>query len=232
MLREITTYSLSLIDMLLVVSLMIYLLAGTHSTLAQECVVAGGFILAHSSWWPQIWRNFQRGTCKVFQKRFMIGMTLCRLFYPLYLFACPANLVYHRASVWIWGLVAYTGLQLLVLFVQDYCGPRSLVPECVSVWVWSADSRVRVAHCHVPPHCLLVIRPNDVLCKCAHALLTCPLLELARYAIGFCRLSTITMQLFLNRMMLKPPHQMNRVIVVFVCFRWMPLAVLQDATTC
>src|SRR5690349_7452645 len=100
--------------MILLGSLTIYWLAGSQSIAAQEYVVAGGFILAHSHWWPQAWRNIQRGTRKAFQKRFVIGMTLCRLFYPLYLFAWPTNLIYHRASVWIWGLVLYDALQVLV----------------------------------------------------------------------------------------------------------------------
>ncbi|RKP10712.1 hypothetical protein THASP1DRAFT_6646, partial [Thamnocephalis sphaerospora] len=82
-----------------------------------------------SCWWPQAWRNLQRGTRKAFQKRFLFGMTLCRLVCPLYLFAWPENLIYHRATPWIWVLLGYDALQLGVLCIQDYFGPRFLVPN-------------------------------------------------------------------------------------------------------
>ncbi|KAI9592650.1 hypothetical protein BDF19DRAFT_467909 [Syncephalis fuscata] len=110
-------------------ALIIYWLAGAQSVAYQEVVLGIGFFIAHSSWWPQAWRNIRRGTRKPFQKRFLFGMTITRLVYPFYIFGCPDNLVYHRASPWIWALIGYNALQIIVLCIQDKFGPRFLVPQ-------------------------------------------------------------------------------------------------------
>ncbi|KAG9091040.1 hypothetical protein FRC06_000734 [Ceratobasidium sp. 370] len=48
----------------------------------------------YSFWVPQIVRNIKRGTRKALQKRYVIGTTLCRLFFPLYIFLCPGNVLF------------------------------------------------------------------------------------------------------------------------------------------
>ncbi|CCO28681.1 putative RING finger protein C947,10 [Rhizoctonia solani AG-1 IB] len=48
----------------------------------------------YSFWVPQIMRNVKRGTRKALQKRYVIGTTLCRLFFPLYIFFCPGNVLF------------------------------------------------------------------------------------------------------------------------------------------
>ncbi|RKP25117.1 hypothetical protein SYNPS1DRAFT_29140 [Syncephalis pseudoplumigaleata] len=114
---------------LAICSLLVYWMAGSRSVAWQEIVLGIGFVIGHSSWWPQVWRNIQRGTRKPFQKRYIIGMTMARLACPLYMFACPENLIYHRSTPWIWTLVAYDALQVIVLCIQDRFGPRFLVPQ-------------------------------------------------------------------------------------------------------
>ena len=44
-------------------------------------------------------------------------------------YGCPENLIAHEPSPWIWALVAFVGIQVLVLYLQDILGPRFFVPE-------------------------------------------------------------------------------------------------------
>lgn len=46
-------------------------------------------------------------------------------------YGCPTNLIGHETTPWVWAIVAYVGLQVIVMFLQDAFGPRLFVPSKV-----------------------------------------------------------------------------------------------------
>ncbi|CAE6461332.1 unnamed protein product [Rhizoctonia solani] len=83
----------------------------------------------YSFWVPQIMRNVKRGTRKALQKRYVIGTTLCRLFFPLYIFVCPGNVLFAERQPWIWLVAGWALLQCAVLVGQEYLGPSFFLPK-------------------------------------------------------------------------------------------------------
>ncbi|CAE6462228.1 unnamed protein product [Rhizoctonia solani] len=83
----------------------------------------------YSFWVPQIIRNVKRGTRKALQKRYVIGTTLCRLFFPLYIFLCPGNVLFAERQPWIWLVAGWALLQCTVLVGQEYLGPSFFLPK-------------------------------------------------------------------------------------------------------
>ncbi|KAG9085317.1 hypothetical protein FRC07_013411, partial [Ceratobasidium sp. 392] len=83
----------------------------------------------YSFWVPQIVRNIKRGTRKALQKRYVIGTTLCRLFFPLYIFLCPGNVLFAERQPWISLVAAWALLQCVVLVGQEYLGPSFFLPK-------------------------------------------------------------------------------------------------------
>ncbi|KEP50684.1 putative RING finger protein [Rhizoctonia solani 123E] len=83
----------------------------------------------YSFWIPQIMRNVKRGTRKALQKRYVIGTTLCRLFFPLYIFVCPGNVLFAEPQPWIWLVAGWALLQCAVLVGQEYLGPSFFLPK-------------------------------------------------------------------------------------------------------
>ncbi|GAK64641.1 RING finger ubiquitin ligase [Moesziomyces antarcticus] len=80
--------------------------------------------IVYSFWVPQIWRNVERGTRKAILTRCVVGTTLARLFVPLYVLLCPANVLMAEPSAWGYVLGAYVVVQMLVLLGQDVLGPH------------------------------------------------------------------------------------------------------------
>lgn len=130
----------------------------------------------YSFWLPQIHRNIQRGTRRAIQKRSVIGTTLCRLFVPLYIFACPDNVLFFDPNRWVWALVVYVVLQAMVLLGQDLFGshfflPASWIPaSAVTAWDWhppvqakddadpEVDAMTSLGDCAI---CLNAIEPKE-----------------------------------------------------------------------
>ncbi|KAF8674018.1 Ring finger [Rhizoctonia solani] len=83
----------------------------------------------YSFWVPQIMRNVKRGTRKALQKRYVIGTTLCRLFFPLYIFLCPGNVLFAERQPWIWLVAGWALLQCAILVGQEYLGPSFFLPK-------------------------------------------------------------------------------------------------------
>ncbi|CUA71903.1 DSC E3 ubiquitin ligase complex subunit 1 [Rhizoctonia solani] len=83
----------------------------------------------YSFWVPQIMRNVKRGTRKALQKRYVIGTTLCRLFFPLYIFVCPGNVLFAERQPWIWLVAGWALFQCAVLAGQEYLGPSFFLPK-------------------------------------------------------------------------------------------------------
>ncbi|CAK4069873.1 unnamed protein product [Aphanomyces euteiches] len=92
-------------------------------------------IIACSFWVPQIVHNVHREVRNPFDTSYILGMSVTRLFLPLYLYGCPKNfltampifpLQYHPNLCY--GLVAWMALQVAVLLLQRHWGPRFFIP--------------------------------------------------------------------------------------------------------
>lgn len=90
----------------------------------------------YSFWFPQIIINALRGIRKPFAPTYVLSMSLCRMFFPLYLLGCPDNIfaaiegrdpaaVSPLACVTV---VVWLGGQVLLLHLQDEWGPRFFLP--------------------------------------------------------------------------------------------------------
>ncbi|KAG0202643.1 hypothetical protein BGX28_004903 [Mortierella sp. GBA30] len=74
-------------------------------------------------------RNVIRGSKRGLSLWFVLGMSTTRLALPVYFYACPENLMGHEPTRWIWGLVFWVTLQVCVLLLQDWLGPRFFIPK-------------------------------------------------------------------------------------------------------
>ncbi|ORX62922.1 hypothetical protein DM01DRAFT_1297822 [Hesseltinella vesiculosa] len=113
----------------LLFGLFIFFKSTTHSPLIQNIVIALLGCVFYSFWIPQIVRNVMRGCRKPLSPRYVLGMTATRLITPLYVYACPDNILAQDPVPSIWLLVVYLVMQVVVLFLQDLLGPRFFVPE-------------------------------------------------------------------------------------------------------
>ncbi|KAJ1988188.1 hypothetical protein GGI26_005537 [Coemansia sp. RSA 1358] len=90
----------------------------------------GAMIFATYSYWiPQIWRNAKRGTSRGLRKDYIVGTTLLRLFFPVYLFGCPGNIAFISPTTFVWVVSVYNIAQAAVLILQDVLGPRFFIPK-------------------------------------------------------------------------------------------------------
>ncbi|KDO22722.1 hypothetical protein SPRG_22291 [Saprolegnia parasitica CBS 223.65] len=92
-------------------------------------------LLAFSFWVPQIVHNAHREVRNPFDWVYMLGMSVSRLFLPLYFYGCPSNflsaLPVYQMQVqpgMCYLLVGWVALQIAVLLLQQRCGPRFFVP--------------------------------------------------------------------------------------------------------
>ncbi|KAI9500443.1 hypothetical protein BX070DRAFT_195956 [Coemansia spiralis] len=83
----------------------------------------------YSYWIPQIWRNAKRGTSRGLRKDYIVGTTLLRLFFPVYLFGCPGNIAFISPTTFVWVVSVYNIAQAAVLILQDVLGPRFFIPK-------------------------------------------------------------------------------------------------------
>ncbi|KAJ9073083.1 hypothetical protein DSO57_1020242 [Entomophthora muscae] len=96
----------------------------------QQACLRVFFFSLYSFWIPQIWRNISRGTSKSLSSIYVVGVSVAKLAVPLYFFACPQNLlgISTETNSWVKYLAAYVVAQILMLFTQDWLGPRWLIP--------------------------------------------------------------------------------------------------------
>ncbi|KAJ1983898.1 hypothetical protein H4R34_000998 [Dimargaris verticillata] len=97
-------------------------------SIGQRVVLRAFFGVLFSFWWPQIYRNVSRGSSRGLNSRYIWGMSLTRLFFPLYAFALPDSVLADQMRPEVWYLVGYVGLQIAILLVQDQWGARFFVP--------------------------------------------------------------------------------------------------------
>ncbi|KAI9244801.1 hypothetical protein BY458DRAFT_447597 [Sporodiniella umbellata] len=95
----------------------------------QNIILGTLGLFLYSFWIPQIVRNVWRGCRRPLSHRYILVMSITRLSIPLYFYGCPANLIGHETTPWVWGIVAYVALQVAIMFLQDTFGPRLFVPS-------------------------------------------------------------------------------------------------------
>ncbi|KAF8586058.1 hypothetical protein K439DRAFT_1409339 [Ramaria rubella] len=80
-------------------------------------------------WTPQIVRSARRGSRPGLNKDYLIGSTLGRLFFALYIFGCPENVLGIDSSPYVWVIVLLVVFQVLVIVGQDTFGPSFFLPK-------------------------------------------------------------------------------------------------------
>ncbi|KAK7683355.1 hypothetical protein QCA50_013617 [Cerrena zonata] len=78
---------------------------------------------------PQIQRSIKRGRTSGMSAEYLIGATLCRLYFLLYFMACSKNILDVEPRPWVWFVVLFIFLQVAVLLLQDRFGPRFFLPS-------------------------------------------------------------------------------------------------------
>jgi transmembrane E3 ubiquitin-protein ligase len=78
----------------------------------------------YSFWVPQIAYSAYTGARKALDMQYVVGISLSRLFFPLYMFGCPNNLyslITERSTISAtacWVLVLWMGFQTAVVLLQ------------------------------------------------------------------------------------------------------------------
>ncbi|KAF9574558.1 hypothetical protein EC968_006171 [Mortierella alpina] len=120
---------------MLIISLITLYKIAISSTRVQNLMISVCALCLFSFWIPQIVRNVIRGSKRGLSLWFVLGMSITRLALPVYFYACPENLLGHETTRWIWGLVLWVALQVSVLLLQDWLGPRFFIPKKVGLRV-------------------------------------------------------------------------------------------------
>ncbi|KAF9413262.1 hypothetical protein BGZ94_000784 [Podila epigama] len=97
------------------------------STRVQNLMISACALGLFSFWIPQIARNVIRGSKRGLSMWFVVGMSITRLMLPVYVYGCPDNVMGQEPTPWIWGLVLWVVLQVIVLLLQDWIGPRFFI---------------------------------------------------------------------------------------------------------
>lgn len=80
-------------------------------------------------WMPQIVRSARRGRSSGLTKEYLVGTTICRLYFALYFLACPKNVLDVEPRSWIYFLAIFMLLQVLVIVLQEHLGPAFFLPK-------------------------------------------------------------------------------------------------------
>ncbi|KAI0071333.1 hypothetical protein K474DRAFT_1607089 [Panus rudis PR-1116 ss-1] len=80
-------------------------------------------------WLPQIYRAVKRGRSSGLHPEYVIGATLCRLYYLLYFLACPKNILDVEPRRWVWLIALIMAVQVAVILMQDLFGPTFFLPQ-------------------------------------------------------------------------------------------------------
>ncbi|KAI0343001.1 hypothetical protein BDW22DRAFT_1356560 [Trametopsis cervina] len=85
--------------------------------------------LYSSLWLTQIYRAMRRARNSGLAAEYLVGTTLCRLYYLLYFLGCPKNVLDIEQRPWVYGVAVFVLLQVLVILLQEYFGPTLFFPE-------------------------------------------------------------------------------------------------------
>jgi len=81
---------------------------------------------------PQIYCNATRDSNHALTTQYIIGMGFSRLLLPLYFYGCPVNFLHAEPHpTFAQYLVGWMILQVTILLLQDFLGPRFFVPKQV-----------------------------------------------------------------------------------------------------
>ncbi|KIJ65119.1 hypothetical protein HYDPIDRAFT_175153 [Hydnomerulius pinastri MD-312] len=80
-------------------------------------------------WLPQIIRSVKRGRSSALSAEYLIGTSVCRLYFALYFLACPKNVLDVQPRRWIFYLCAFVLLQVVVVLLQQRLGPAFFLPK-------------------------------------------------------------------------------------------------------
>ncbi|THH29492.1 hypothetical protein EUX98_g4697 [Antrodiella citrinella] len=80
-------------------------------------------------WAPQLYRSVRRGRSSGLHAEYVIGVTLCRLFFILYFLYCPKNILDVEPRPWIWCVALVMFIQIGVLLLQERFGPTFFLPQ-------------------------------------------------------------------------------------------------------
>ena len=87
-------------------------------------------LIVYSFWVPQIIHNIHHDHRKPLLVRYIVGMSATRLLIPLYALACPNNFLHAEPNYGVAAmLLAWVALQVAVLLLQHYKGPRCCIPR-------------------------------------------------------------------------------------------------------
>ncbi|KIM83157.1 hypothetical protein PILCRDRAFT_819938 [Piloderma croceum F 1598] len=80
-------------------------------------------------WMPQIIRSARRGRSSGLTVEYLVGTTVCRLYFALYFLACPKNVLDVEPRSWIYLLAIFMFLQVFVVILQERLGPAFFLPK-------------------------------------------------------------------------------------------------------
>ncbi|KAH7885835.1 hypothetical protein F5I97DRAFT_1809172 [Phlebopus sp. FC_14] len=80
-------------------------------------------------WLPQIVRSVKRGRSSPLSAEYLVGTSVCRLYFVLYFLACPNNVLDVEARRWSYYLCTFVLLQVAVILLQRKLGPAFFLPK-------------------------------------------------------------------------------------------------------
>jgi hypothetical protein len=112
----------------LVIGTIAFTLIGTEHLTAA-------FLLLYSFWLPQIFLNIFTQANKPLHRNFIYGMSLTRLFVPIYIFGVPNSYIHDiepdfplNGKICVF-LVVWVSFQAFILFAQNKFGARFMIPS-------------------------------------------------------------------------------------------------------
>ncbi|KAG9309577.1 hypothetical protein JVU11DRAFT_10558 [Chiua virens] len=80
-------------------------------------------------WLPQIIRSAKQGRPSALSAEYLIGTSICRLYFALYFLTCPKNVLDVRPRRWAYYLCAFVLFQVAVVLLQQRLGPAFFLPK-------------------------------------------------------------------------------------------------------
>ncbi|OBZ78657.1 DSC E3 ubiquitin ligase complex subunit 1 [Grifola frondosa] len=83
-------------------------------------------------WFAQIYRSARRGRSSGLSTEYLVGTTICRLFFVLYFLGCPKNILDVETRNWIYGVACLMFIQVFIIMLQDTISPTFFLPGRMS----------------------------------------------------------------------------------------------------
>ncbi|KAL4066048.1 hypothetical protein V8B97DRAFT_1864919 [Scleroderma yunnanense] len=80
-------------------------------------------------WLPQIIRSIRCGRSSALTAEYMIGTSICRLWFPLYFLANSTNVLDVEPRRWVYPLTAFVLFQVSMVLLQQWLGPAFFLPK-------------------------------------------------------------------------------------------------------